>query len=257
MKNYEVNEKGQRVYEGITFGEENKPTEMNLIPFNDRYDLQRSVYNPQTIIEISKIGRVELFEGLEIDVYGDINNTWFLGSDVARLIDYSQLKDGSYDVPNMTRNMDDNMLCLFKVVNDSSMTLSHRTPNLGGNPNKLFINEIEEQINTFGYKTNLVNFATIDNNGKLRYPTNKEIDDYWDNLNKTIKTYNPQKILLLGNIVIKKFEKEFKIKMDDKFIEYKTGYISFIPIYHPSYICVYKKKEIKYYQDKIINLIKE
>ena len=57
MKNYEVNEKGQRVYEGITFGEENKPTEMNLIPFNDRYDLQRSVYNPQTIIEISKIGR--------------------------------------------------------------------------------------------------------------------------------------------------------------------------------------------------------
>ena len=139
MKNYEVNEKGQRVYEGITFGEENKPTEMNLIPFNDRYDLQRSVYNPQTIIEISKIGRVELFEGLEIDVYGDINNTWFLGSDVARLIDYTEVRPGTYDVRAMLKNMDQTMVCTFR---DSCSTLSTTTPNLGGNPDKLFINEI-------------------------------------------------------------------------------------------------------------------
>lgn len=139
MKNYEVNEKGQRVYEGMTFGEENKPTEMNLIPFNDRYDLQRSVYNPQTIIEISKIGRVELFEGLEIDVYGDINNTWFLGSDVARLIDYTEVRPGVYDVRDMTKNLDQNMICIFR---DSCSALSTTTSNLGGNPNKLFINEI-------------------------------------------------------------------------------------------------------------------
>lgn len=139
MKNYEVNEKGQRVYEGMTFGEENKPTEMNLIPFNDRYDLQRSVYNPQTIMEISKIGRVELFEGLEIDVYGDINNTWFLGSDVARLIDYTEVRPGTYDVRAMLKNMDQTMVCTFR---DSCSTLSTTTPNLGGNPDKLFINEI-------------------------------------------------------------------------------------------------------------------
>ena len=114
---------------------------MNLIPFNDRYDLQRSVYNPQTIIEISKIGRVELFEGLEIDVYGDINNTWFLGSDVARLIDYVQLKDGSYNVSDMTKSLDDSMLCLFKVVTNS-IALSDSIVNSVGNPDKLFINEI-------------------------------------------------------------------------------------------------------------------
>ena len=137
--NFEVNEKGQRIYEGITFGEENKPVEFNSISFNDRYDLQRSVYNPQTIIEISKIGRVELFEGLEIDVYGDINNTWFLGSDVARLIDYTEVRPGTYDVRAMLKNMDQTMVCTFR---DSCSTLSTTTPNLGGNPDKLFINEI-------------------------------------------------------------------------------------------------------------------
>ena len=99
----EVNEKGQKVYEGITFGEEKQPVEFNSIPFNDRYELQRTIYNPDTILEIDKIGRVELFEGLEIDVYGDINNTWFLGSDVARLIDYRQIRDDTYDVNDMVK----------------------------------------------------------------------------------------------------------------------------------------------------------
>lgn len=137
--NFEVNEKGQRIYEGITFGEENKPVEFNSISFNDRYELQRSVYNSQTVLEISRIGRVELFEGLEIDVYGDINNTWFLGSDVARLIDYTEVRPGTYDVRAMLKNMDQTMVCTFR---DSCSTLSTTTPNLGGNPDKLFINEI-------------------------------------------------------------------------------------------------------------------
>ena len=138
MKNYEVNEKGQRVYEGMTFGEEKQPVEFNSIPFNDRYELQRTIYNPDTILEIDKIGRVELFEGLEIDVYGDINNTWFLGSDVARLIDYTEVRPGTYDVRAMLKNMDQTMVCTFR---DNCSTLS--TTNIGkGNPDKLFINEI-------------------------------------------------------------------------------------------------------------------
>ena len=136
--NFEVNEKGQRIYEGITFGEENKPVEFNSISFNDRYDLQRSVYNSQTVLEISRIGRVELFEGLEIDAYGDINNTWFLGTDVARLIDYKQVKPGVYDVKDMLKNTDPNTICIFRDISNALSV----TTSVGGNPNKLFINEI-------------------------------------------------------------------------------------------------------------------
>ena len=54
-------------------------------------------------------------------MYGDINNTWFLGSDVARLIDYTEVRPGVYDVRDMTKNLDQNMICIFR---DSCSALS-------------------------------------------------------------------------------------------------------------------------------------
>lgn len=129
-------------YEFMTFGENEYPIRKEEVPFNIKHNTIINLYNPNPlpILEISKIGTVELCEGLNIDVYGDVMDTWFLGSDIAKMLDYKQFPDGSYDVNAMIRQLDSRFVQTFKIVNqDTSTTISGRS--LMGNPNRLFINE--------------------------------------------------------------------------------------------------------------------
>lgn len=109
------------------------------------------------------------------------------------------------------------------------------------------IKEIEDNLpNINYYKTNLVKCLPIDDNGKIRYPSNEEMNVCINNLIKEIELLNPKIIFLLGNNV-------------SKFIE---GYIKknnielnfcFKKIAHPSYIYIYKRRNKQDYINNIIN----
>jgi len=88
------------------------------------------------------------------------------------------------------------------------------------------------------YKTNLVNFAPLNELGKLRYPTKQEIEDNMEYLLNEISDCNL--VICLGSKVT-------------KYLTNKASNI--ISIKHPSYIWVYKRKELDSYIDKVVNII--
>ena len=109
---------------------------------------------------------------------------------------------------------------------------------------------IESKLeNTNFYKTNLVKCLPLDDNNKLRYPTNSEMNACIDNLLVEINELKPKIIFVLGkntyNFIYKYFKKN---KIDDSKLIY---------IEHPSYIYVYKRKYIDDYVEKIINIYNE
>lgn len=89
------------------------------------------------------------------------------------------------------------------------------------------------------YKANLVNFAPLDEKGKLRYPTKSEMDIGYEHLQNFIKELNPDICILLG----------------DKVSKYLSNKVNSISIKHPSYIAVYKRKHIDEYINGSINTI--
>ena len=94
------------------------------------------------------------------------------------------------------------------------------------------------------FKINLVDYAPLDSRNKLRYPSKKEIDDAIPLFVQKIEKINPDVIVSFGNLVSLSL-KEIGI-FDNKTI-YKK---------HPSYIYVYKRKELEIYINDIINDIK-
>lgn len=103
------------------------------------------------------------------------------------------------------------------------------------------IQMIESELPQYNfYKTNLVNFAPIDSNGKLRYPNNQEMSLGYIELEKYIKEIRPDLCIFLGNIVT-------------NFLKNKIN--NYINIHHPSYIYVYKIKYIDEYIKEVKNKI--
>ncbi|MTJ10093.1 uracil-DNA glycosylase family protein [Anabaena sp. UHCC 0204] len=124
------------------------------------------------------------------------------------------------------------------------------------------ISEIENDLVKVEFKkTNLVSFAPLDKNGKLRYPTNDECEMFFPQLQKTISEVQPKLICLLGqkvtNFVMRKlFVRNCTYILNEyKFYSYKKLFI--LPIYHPSYIMVYKKQYKEDYVDAIKKIINE
>jgi uracil-DNA glycosylase len=119
--------------------------------------------------------------------------------------------------------------------------------------------EIEKNMkNIKSYKTNLVDFAPIDKTGKLCYPTKKEIDQNFNILWNNIIYKKPKIIFLLGGIVLSAFENNLKIKIK-KWNNYdysitRFNELNIVSIQHPSYIKVYKKKDIEKYIQNITNI---
>lgn len=143
-----------------------------------------------------------------------------------------------------------------KKVDDiySSIPLSNET-----NSGKL-ISEIESEIEGFEfYKTNIVKCLPVDENGKLRYPTTLEMNLCIINLEKEIKYLQPKIVVLLGNKVIESIQKKLRISFD-KFDKYNYKLychndLYFVPIHHPSYISVYKRKQKIEYITSVKKLI--
>ena len=111
------------------------------------------------------------------------------------------------------------------------------------------IKEVEDKLpNVKYYKTNLVKCLPLDENGKIRYPNNEEMNACINNLIKEIEILNPKVVFLLGNNVsnfVKKHIKKHDIKLN----------VYFKSIEHPSYIYTYKRKNKHDYINKLINEI--
>jgi DNA polymerase len=109
------------------------------------------------------------------------------------------------------------------------------------------------------HKTNLVNFAPLDEHNKLRYPNTKEIDQCFPEFKKEMDSLDPKIVFLLGGIVTKAISRHMNLPFENwegydyKFLESEG--IIYIPIHHPSYIYVYKRKEVDDYVGNITKLI--
>ena len=116
--------------------------------------------------------------------------------------------------------------------------------------------EIESRCRSLSfYKTNLVKCAPLDSRGKLRYPTIDECTLYYPELLAEIREINPRMVFLLGNQTASFVLNQIGFKMPKLSYESNTfehmGTI-YVPIYHPSYIMVYKQKE----KDQYIKMVK-
>lgn len=116
--------------------------------------------------------------------------------------------------------------------------------------------EIEAQCHHINfYKTNLVKFSPLDSKGKLRYPTYEECALCYPELQVEIQTVNPRVVLLLGSKTAKFVLGQFRLQMPKLSYEYRSCKYEerwYVPIHHPSYIMVYKRKE----KDQYIHAVK-
>lgn len=102
---------------------------------------------------------------------------------------------------------------------------------------------IEKLPDIIFVKRNIVQYAPLDKNGKLRYPNKEELIDGNNNLVKIINEFDC--VVLFGNIV------QNTINSDCRFTHMKKIFAK-----HPSYIWVYKRKLIDEYVDQIVNEIR-
>ena len=119
---------------------------------------------------------------------------------------------------------------------------------------------IEERCdNIKTYRTNLVKCVPLNAQGKLRYPNKYEINVCLPHLENEIAELSPRIVFLLGHKVTDAISSQYSIVFnkwdgfDYKFQKYRDVY--FIPIHHPSYIYVYKRKYITEYIDSIEKII--
>ena len=125
------------------------------------------------------------------------------------------------------------------------------------------INAIEQSfIDVEFYKTNLVKCLPL-KEGKIRYPSKKEMESCYSNLRLEIQTLRPQLIFLLGRQVasfvaeVNKYDKISKFNDDFDYQPFNIGQTVFIPVHHPSYILVFKRKRVEDYIKQITRIIGE
>lgn len=141
-----------------------------------------------------------------------------------------------------------------KVLSDEDIPLSPDT-NTGMLIRK--IEEVCEEVTT--YKTNLVKCLPLTEEQKLRYPNTTEIDCCFENLLGEIRSMSPRIVFLLGEKVYSSVAKHLKIDFekwedfDYHYKEYKGTY--YVPIHHPSYIYVYKRKQMDDYIGSVERVI--
>jgi len=108
------------------------------------------------------------------------------------------------------------------------------------------------------HKTNLVKYAPVDENGKLRYPTKKEIDESFPALLEEIIAFTPKIVIALGGIVKDSLARNLKINEWEPHENYQNAKYKetiIIAVKHPSYIYVYKRNEIDDYVSMLQNEI--
>lgn len=151
MENFEMENQEQKLlnqkeevkaHEFITF-DGSEPETLNQLPFYEqvyltKYDEYLMTGNYVPVIE--KVDTVRLTNDISIDVYGDINEPWFLGQDVARIMDYKQIKPDVFDVSMLTSKLSEYDCTVFNVQEDGTNTIG-TISEFSRMQQKLFISE--------------------------------------------------------------------------------------------------------------------
>ncbi len=111
--------------------------------------------------------------------------------------------------------------------------------------------EIPLKKTTNFYKTNLVKCLPL-KDGKIRYPLEHEMEKCFPNFEYELNELSPSIVFLLGKqastFVLKKMGiDEINLREDFKYEIFEFGNTSFVPVHHPSYILVYKRKYVNKY----------
>lgn len=106
------------------------------------------------------------------------------------------------------------------------------------------VHEIISRLKDDCYLMNLVDYAPLDENLRLRYPTEQEIIDCTQKFKKKIKKINLDLIVSFGNITTNHLKK----------LNLKTKLLSF---YHTSYIFTYKHQQVDTYIEEIVHTIQK
>lgn len=124
------------------------------------------------------------------------------------------------------------------------------------------LTKIEERCGDLkAYRTNLVKCVPLNEQGKIRYPNKVEINYCISHLDLELRNLSPKIIFLLGGQVTEAIGKRYGISFQKwsgfnyTFERYKDYY--FIPIHHPSYVHVYKRKQVSEYISSIGNIINQ
>lgn len=109
------------------------------------------------------------------------------------------------------------------------------------------------------YKTNIVKCLPL-NGGKIRYPLEHEMSKCYPNLVDEMSKLVPSVTFLLGrqvsSFVLKQFGiTKFQLAEDFKFETYFLGGTYYVPVQHPSYVLVYRRKYIDMYIAGLTDLI--
>ncbi len=113
------------------------------------------------------------------------------------------------------------------------------------------LSRITMQLKDFHHvKTNLVGYAPLDKNGKLRYPNKKEMNDHLPNIIMLINKLSPHVIVIFGKKVQECFHRI--ISSEDNPLKN----VAILGAHHPSYINIYRKKMTNSYINDILAAIK-
>lgn len=118
--------------------------------------------------------------------------------------------------------------------------------------------EIPLRRNIKFYKTNLVKCLPL-RGDKIRYPLRKEMEKCCPNFDEELAIFQPSVVFLLGkqvaSFVLKKLSnQEFTLSKDFQYQTFSVAGITYIPVHHPSYILVYRRKYIDKYIQGIRHL---
>jgi uracil-DNA glycosylase len=110
------------------------------------------------------------------------------------------------------------------------------------------------------YYTNLVKCLPL-KDGKLRYPTEKELEVCFGNFELELQSLGPRKVVLLGkqvsDFVAGRLGLRFKgAKVGD--LEFQTarlGGTEYLSAYHPSYVLIYRRRQLEEYKSSIFSFI--
>lgn len=95
------------------------------------------------------------------------------------------------------------------------------------------------------FKINYVNFAPLDLEGKMRYPTKEELTNSFPSFCSRVKVIEPDLIVVFGKMIADELK--------------KRGYCDYpiLSLAHPSYIWVYRRNELDCYLEKAVFQIKD
>jgi len=127
------------------------------------------------------------------------------------------------------------------------------------------IREITEKLPGIDvHKTNATRHAPLDARGKLRYPTQSELESAFPILRRKIEKIRPAVIVSLGNIASRFLMDRLGIKkkgsgLNPVFIYQahtnSTGLI-LLPIHHPSFVLIYRRTHLKNYVNNVAQTLR-